>query len=172
MKYILILSFVLFASFSFEKKCGDDDVVHVENVCMKSLDSLGNALNNEIIKKDKSLNRFQPTVAIAKNIAPQQTENLSDEDIQAKLLQPMFERLETNLNNIQESLDKHNLSSSDTKLKEVKHYPEDRMANLEVGSLELTNNGFGASIPFTFYMKDGKIYLFEILNSVGVFKEH
>lgn len=137
-----------------------------------TLDGLANALFNKITGKDvNALKAIQPTPAIAKVIAPDPTNGLSDDEIQKRLLTPMFEKVDQNIENIRASLKDNKLDIDNTKLIEIKHFPDDAMGSIEVGSIHMENKNFLAKVPFTFIIHENRYYMLEILMSSDAFQE-
>lgn len=113
---------------------------------------------------------FMPDYAMARIITPENTNQLTDEEIQSQMLTPVKQRFAENLEKIRQAIIArgHNTTRVSLSGREL-HPSEDPPLVPRVMTLKFRAGNETASVPVTYLVHEGRVYLFEILKTTGVF---
>ena len=169
-----LLSFLLLILFACgtPKDSTSSSLVNSVNQADTSPAALAQSFAAAVINNDfKSLDSYMPTVMIARYLLAGKPDTLSDSDIQNDMLQPLKDRLHSNLVVIEDDIEKLEIDRAKLKFKSYKyHQSTDPVTVPRVLEVVLDNDGKDVFIPTTVLQIHNKWYLFEILNSSGRFK--
>ncbi|MBR9859201.1 hypothetical protein GYB22_00320 [bacterium] len=137
----------------------------------KALSAISKAFTKAIVENDLSdIQEFYPNVEVAKALAPKETEGKTADEIKSEMLDPLVQRFETNVKNIQTEMEVHKVNKSTFSLVNYKFAENDDPTVLpRVLSIEYDNNGTGINIPVTVAKIGLNYYVFEILNTQSIF---
>ncbi len=170
-RYAPVIALCLLISACGSKKDGileEPSVTSYEN--SNEPKQLAEDFANAIIQNDESLlEPYQVTESIVRFMVPpkpgQDTELAVHE-----MLEPMKMRLKDNLMNIQSQIDVNEVDRAKLSYKEYIYHDEGQNPQIpKVLEVVLDNDGSDVNIPITITEIHGKWYLFEILNSMGLF---
>lgn len=119
----------------------------------------------------ESVLEFMPDYAMARILSPENTNTLSDQEIESQMLTPVKQRFADNLEKIRQAVvgRGHNITSVSLAHREL-HVSEDPPLVPRVMTLSLKAGSETASFPITYLVYEGRVYLFEILKTTGIFK--
>lgn len=133
---------------------------------------MANTIMNAILQDDISmLETYQPTTDLLKSLYPEMAGSLTDKELKAKFLEPLAQRLQGNIDNIQAEIKKEKIDLKKIKFKEYsieKMHDDDKMPFAM--SIQFYYGKEEEAIPVTVLEVEGKWYIFEILISTNIFK--
>lgn len=133
---------------------------------------IANALLSAVRGDQSVLNSYAPDVAFARVLSPKETKGMSDETIQRDMLKGLNDRLSSNVENLRKDLREKRVDPLSIKMVGFKEEPStDPPLVPRVLSVTLGNDEWEAKIPVTYVKHESRIYAFEILNSVNVFRK-
>lgn len=178
--YVLVWSFALIGFVACKSKKQATDAAAEEHELLEaaeeapieqSLKEVGDRLLRAIQGENDALDGFAPDVAFAKVLAPKETKDLSDQAIEDQLLSGLKSRLASNIETLANDAKNKRIDVESLIVESITEEPStDPPLVPRVVSIKLSNKEWKASVPLTFVKHEGRIYVFEILNSVDIFK--
>ena len=139
---------------------------------VQTMEAVAEALLKAVQGNSSSFKKYLPDAAFARVLSPKETEGMTDKVIESQMLSGLTTRLEDNVNNLKNDMSAKRINSSSVSIESVKEEPStDPPLVPRVVSVRLANDAWKASVPVTYVRHDDKIYVFEILNSVDLFKK-
>lgn len=119
---------------------------------------------------DTILEPFYPTPQIAKFLTGAKGAAMTDEQIRSEMLDPLRERFQSNIQNMQDDMKKLNISASDLSYDSFEYFDTEEPATVPRAlNIYIDNKGKQVKVPVTVLNIHEKWYVFEILLSTGRF---
>jgi hypothetical protein len=179
---LIVLLFLLCSCSLFQKtKALEEEAVEVEaeplslSIVEKEnpQDKLARTFAHALIyNKVEELELYLPTIELVKQIAPNETEKLTNTEIEEKMLTPIISRFNDNFNLLQQAIKKE---KTDKKQLEYSKYVKAEVVDFTKSpqpiEIVLSYGDRSFSVPITVTCVDGQCSVFEILKTTNIFSE-
>ncbi len=124
-----------------------------------------------IFKEQESLfKKYVVTPDIVRLLAPESTNEKTDAQIESEMILNQTNKFLNDCKLVRLDLKENGYNPDKTNFLGYKTFPEDSQGEIHILSIEIEIKGKRGSVPITYYVKEGKFFAFELLNSSNVVK--